>query len=115
MIGGTATVDAEGADPRDDEPYWAKYGATSDKFGLTDSMANFNTRIKISIDKVWGTPTSAEASLLEVPRSRPDLHIDATHPVGDDGDRAAGVLHDAPDHQRRRRLRQLAVPRPHPR
>ena len=56
VIGGTATVDAVGADPRDDETYWAKYGAISDKFGLTDTMADFDTRIKISIDKVWGTP-----------------------------------------------------------
>lgn len=56
VIGGTATIDTEGADPRTDEPYWAKYGDTSDKFGLTDSMAGYSTRIKISIDKVWGTP-----------------------------------------------------------
>ena len=26
VIGGEATVDAEGVDCRDDEPYWAKYG-----------------------------------------------------------------------------------------
>ncbi len=57
VIGGTATVDAEGADPRTDEPYWAKYGALSDRFGLTDSMGGYSTRIRISIDKVWGTPS----------------------------------------------------------
>ena len=46
-----------GVDRRDDAPYWAKYGAIPDQFGLTDTMANYSTRIKISIDKVWGTPT----------------------------------------------------------
>ena len=25
--------------------------------GLTDAMADYSTRIKISVDKVWGTPT----------------------------------------------------------
>ena len=56
VIGGTATVDATGVDCRDDEPYWAKFGALSDKFGLTDTMGSFSTRLKISIDKVWTTP-----------------------------------------------------------
>ncbi|BDX34019.1 PPOX class F420-dependent oxidoreductase [Mycobacterium antarcticum] len=57
VIGGEATIDAEGVDCRDDAPYWAKYGALADRFGLTDSMANFSTRLRISIDKVWTTPT----------------------------------------------------------
>jgi PPOX class probable F420-dependent enzyme len=57
-IGGTATLDAEGADPRDDEPYWAKYGDTAARFGLTEAMAGYNTRLRISIDKVWTTPTA---------------------------------------------------------
>ncbi len=58
VVGGTATVDAEGVDCRDDEPYWAKYKATADQFGLTDSMANYSTRLRIAIDKVWTTPTA---------------------------------------------------------
>jgi PPOX class probable F420-dependent enzyme len=57
VIGGEATVDAEGADCREDAPYWAKYGPAADQFGLTESMANYSTRLKISIDKVWTTPT----------------------------------------------------------
>lgn len=57
VIGGTATVDATGVDCREDGPYWAKYQAMSDQFGLTDSMGNFDTRLKVSIDKVWTTPS----------------------------------------------------------
>jgi PPOX class probable F420-dependent enzyme len=57
VIGGEATIDAEGVDCRDDGPYWAKYGATADKFGLTESMADYSTRVRIGIDKVWTTPT----------------------------------------------------------
>jgi PPOX class probable F420-dependent enzyme len=57
VIGGTATVDATGVDCREDGPYWAKYQELSDRFGLTESMGNFDTRLKISIDKVWTTPS----------------------------------------------------------
>jgi PPOX class probable F420-dependent enzyme len=56
VIGGTATVDATGVDCRDDGAYWAKFGALADKFGLTETMASYSTRLKISIDKVWVTP-----------------------------------------------------------
>jgi PPOX class probable F420-dependent enzyme len=56
-IGGTATIDAEGVDCRDDAPYWAKYGAAAAQFGLADTMGDYSTRIRISIDKVWTTPT----------------------------------------------------------
>jgi hypothetical protein len=58
VVGGEATIDAEGVDCRDDGPYWAKYGKMSDEFGLTETMGNFSTRLRISIDKVWTTPTS---------------------------------------------------------
>jgi PPOX class probable F420-dependent enzyme len=58
VIGGEATIDAEDVDCRDDGPYWAKYGPTADKFGLTGSMADYSTRVRIGIDKVWTTPTS---------------------------------------------------------
>jgi PPOX class probable F420-dependent enzyme len=58
VIGGEATIDAEGVDGRDDAPYWAKYGQLADQIGLTDSMAEYSTRIRISIDKVWTTPAA---------------------------------------------------------
>ena len=58
VVGGTAAVDAEGVDCRDDEWYWPKYKATADQFGLTDSMANYSTRLRIAVDKVWTTPTA---------------------------------------------------------
>jgi PPOX class probable F420-dependent enzyme len=57
VIGGPARVDAEGADPRTDGPYWAKYQAASDRFGLTDAMGNYSTRLRITVEKVWTTPT----------------------------------------------------------
>ncbi|OBA87927.1 PPOX class F420-dependent oxidoreductase [Mycobacteriaceae bacterium 1482268.1] len=55
-IGGEATVDATGTDPREDGPYWKKYKAAAEQFGLADAMADYSTRLKISIDKVWTTP-----------------------------------------------------------
>jgi PPOX class probable F420-dependent enzyme len=58
VVGGTAAVDSDDADPRDDTPYWAKYGAISDQFGLTDTMGGYNLRLRIGIDKVWTTPTA---------------------------------------------------------
>jgi PPOX class probable F420-dependent enzyme len=57
VIGGEATVDATDVDCRKDQPYWAKYGPAADKFGLTESMGSYSTRLRISVDKVWGTPT----------------------------------------------------------
>lgn len=57
-VGGTAAVDAEGADPRDDGPYWAKYRDIAAQFGLTEAMAGYNVRLRISIEKVWTTPTA---------------------------------------------------------
>ena len=57
VLGGPARVDTEDADPRQDATYWAKYQAVSDQFGLTDAMGNYNTRLRVSIDKVWTTPT----------------------------------------------------------
>jgi PPOX class probable F420-dependent enzyme len=57
VIGGEAVVDAIDVDCREDQPYWAKYGPSADKFGLTDSMGSYSTRLRIGIDKVWGTPT----------------------------------------------------------
>ena len=56
-VGGEATVDATDVDPREDEPYWAKYDADAARFGLTEAMGSYTTRLKIRIDKVWTTPT----------------------------------------------------------
>ena len=58
VVGGTATVDAEGADPLQDERYRAKYGELAASFGFSEEfLAAYNTRLKISIDRVWTTPT----------------------------------------------------------
>jgi PPOX class probable F420-dependent enzyme len=57
VVGGVATVDATDVDCRSDEPYWAKYSEDAEKFGLTDAMASFSTRLKITPSKVWTTPT----------------------------------------------------------
>ena len=59
VVGGTARIDAEGVDCRDDAPYWAKYEALAAQAGLTEVMGNYSTRLAISIDKVWTTPTEA--------------------------------------------------------
>ncbi|MBB5166021.1 TIGR03667 family PPOX class F420-dependent oxidoreductase [Mycobacterium sp. AZCC_0083] len=57
VIGGEATIDATDVDCRTDEPYWAKYAEAAAKFELSEAMADYGTRIKITIDKVWTTPT----------------------------------------------------------
>ena len=57
VVGGVTTVDAEGADPREDAPYWAKYAGDAQQIGLADSMGQFDLRLRISIDKAWTTPT----------------------------------------------------------
>jgi hypothetical protein len=58
VVGGTAAVESENADPRDDGPYWAKYAGTAAQFGLTEAMAGYPVRLRISVDKVWTTPTA---------------------------------------------------------
>ncbi len=57
VVGGTATVDATDADCRVDAPYWAKYEELAAKFGLTEAMATYSTRLKITPSRVWTTPT----------------------------------------------------------
>jgi PPOX class probable F420-dependent enzyme len=59
VVGGEATIDAEGVDCRQDQPYWAKYSAVADQFGLTDAMADYSLRLKQTVDKAWTTPTEA--------------------------------------------------------
>jgi PPOX class probable F420-dependent enzyme len=56
-VGGRARIDATDVDPHDDGPYWAKYAQDAAQFGLTEAMSDYSTRLKISVDKVWTTPT----------------------------------------------------------
>lgn len=56
VVGGVASVDATDVDPRDDEPYWAKYKADAEQFGLAEAIAGYSTRLKVALDKVWTTP-----------------------------------------------------------
>lgn len=57
VVGGTAAVVATDVDCRDDEPYWAKYREDAAQFGLTEAMAEYSTRLKITPTRVWTTPT----------------------------------------------------------
>ncbi len=57
VVGGTAVVDATGVDCREDGPYWAKYSEDAAKFGLTEAIAAYSTRLKITPTRVWTTPT----------------------------------------------------------
>ncbi|MGB8386545.1 TIGR03667 family PPOX class F420-dependent oxidoreductase [Mycobacterium sp.] len=56
VVGGVATIDATDVDCRDDEPYWGKYREDAAKFGLTEAMAEYSTRLTITPTKVWTTP-----------------------------------------------------------
>lgn len=56
VVGGHATVDATGVDCREDGPYWAKYSEDAAKFGLTDAMGSYSTRLTIAPSRVWTTP-----------------------------------------------------------
>jgi PPOX class probable F420-dependent enzyme len=58
VVGGNATVDAEGANPLNDERYRAKYAEAAASFGFSDEfLGAYSTRLKINVDKVWTTPT----------------------------------------------------------
>jgi PPOX class probable F420-dependent enzyme len=57
VVGGTARVDATDVDGRDDEPYWTKYREDAAAFGLTDALGAYSTRLKITPNRVWTTPT----------------------------------------------------------
>ena len=57
VVGGVAMVEATDVDCRDDEPYWAKYSDDAAKFGLTEAMAGYSTRLTITPTRVWTTPT----------------------------------------------------------
>ncbi|MGV0775274.1 TIGR03667 family PPOX class F420-dependent oxidoreductase [Mycolicibacterium elephantis] len=58
-VGGTATVDAENTNPLQDERYQRKYREHAADLGFTEEfLAAYSTRLRISIDKVWTTPTA---------------------------------------------------------
>lgn len=58
IVGGDATVDAENANPLEDEQYRVKYGEYAASLGFTEEfLGAYNLRLKISVDKVWTTPT----------------------------------------------------------
>jgi PPOX class probable F420-dependent enzyme len=59
VIGGEARVDEADADPIADEPYQGKYRDYAVSMGMTEQfLAAFSTRLKISIEKVWATPSA---------------------------------------------------------
>ena len=59
VVGGEARVDAVDADPLADERYQVKYAEYATSMGMSkEFLAAFNTRFKISIDKVWTTPSA---------------------------------------------------------
>jgi PPOX class probable F420-dependent enzyme len=58
VVGGEARIDAVDADPIADEQYQAKYAEYAASMGMTkEFLTAFSTRLKISIDKVWTTPS----------------------------------------------------------
>ena len=57
VVGGMATVDATDVNCQEDKPYWAKYSELAAKFGLTEAMTTYSTRLKITPTRVWTTPT----------------------------------------------------------
>ena len=59
VVAGEARVDAVDADPLADEQYQAKYHDYAVSIGMGDEyLAAFSTRLKVSVDKVWTTPSA---------------------------------------------------------
>jgi hypothetical protein len=59
VVAGEARVDAVDADPLADEQYQAKYHDYAVSIGMGDEyLAAFRTRLKVSVDKVWTTPSA---------------------------------------------------------
>ena len=55
VVAGEARVDAENFDPREDSAFWTKYKGDAERFWFTESFAAYNTRLKISTERVWTT------------------------------------------------------------
>jgi PPOX class probable F420-dependent enzyme len=63
-VGGEATVEATDVGSRDDGPFWEKYKADAERFGLTEAFTAYSTRLRVSVDKVWTTaPTQPSPHL----------------------------------------------------
>ena len=59
VVAGEARVDEADADPIADEQYQSKYRDYAVSMGMTEEfLAAFSTRLKISIEKVWATPSA---------------------------------------------------------
>ena len=59
VLAGAARVDEVGANSLADEQYQAKYHDYAASIGMGDEyLAAFSTRLKISLDKVWSTPSA---------------------------------------------------------
>ena len=55
IMSGTAAVTAEGADPREDKKFWAKYHVEADATGLGRAIAAYSSRITITPTTLWTT------------------------------------------------------------
>ncbi|HPY24085.1 MAG TPA: pyridoxamine 5'-phosphate oxidase family protein [Mycobacterium sp.] len=55
IVGGTAAVTAEGADPRKDEAFWAKYHVEAELTGLAEAVGHHSARITITPTTLWTT------------------------------------------------------------
>ena len=59
VVAGSARVDAVGADSLADEQYQDQYHDYAVSIGMGDEyLTAFSTRLKISVDKVWSTPSA---------------------------------------------------------
>ncbi|AGL28828.1 hypothetical protein J113_23585 [Mycobacterium tuberculosis CAS/NITR204] len=72
VVGGTAAVVATDVDCRDDAPYWAKYREDAAKFGLTEAIAAYSTRLKIDTDP--GVDDAHGLSGLAPARRQSEIH-----------------------------------------
>jgi hypothetical protein len=55
VVGGTASVDATDVDGREDPAYLGEVFSGCPAVGMTEAIASYSTRLKISIAKVWTT------------------------------------------------------------
>jgi PPOX class probable F420-dependent enzyme len=59
VVGGTANIEAQDANPLEDDRYRTKYGELASSFGFTEEfLTAYSTRIRMTVDKVWTTPTA---------------------------------------------------------
>jgi PPOX class probable F420-dependent enzyme len=58
IVGGKATVTAEGVDPRDDREFWAKYHVEAELLSLGEAISSHSTRITITPTTLLTTLTT---------------------------------------------------------